>query len=164
MRRLKLEILAATVLLLATPSLSGLSAEADIEPRTARLQEYLEKRDLPVKVYAEDFIRAADENTLDWRLLPSISIVESTGGKHFKNNNVFGWANGEKRFGSVRHGIYRVAHHLGHGRPYRGKDLASKLATYNTNPEYRTKVMLLMKQIGPRDFRAKGPVTRPQGA
>lgn len=156
MRRLKLEILAATVLLLATPSLSGLSAEAKFDPRTARLHEYLEKRDFPVKIYAADFIRAADENSLDWRLLPSISIVESTGGKYFKNNNVFGWANGDKRFGSVRHGIYQVAHQLHHGRPYRGKDVSGKLAAYNADPEYRAKVLRLMNQIGPPQFTAKG--------
>lgn len=156
MRRWKLEILAATTLLLATPSLSGLSAEMKVDPRTARLYEYLEKRDLPVKIYAADFVRAADEYSLDWRLLPSISIVESTGGKYFKNNNVFGWANGEQRFGSVRHGIYRVAHQLHHGRAYRGKDVPAKLATYNSNPEYRAKVLRLMDQIGPRDFEPKG--------
>jgi flagellum-specific peptidoglycan hydrolase FlgJ len=164
MRRLKLEILAATTLLLATPSLSGLGAEAKIDPRIARLREYLDKRDFPVKVYAQDFVQAADENKLDWRLLPSISIVESTGGKHLKNNNVFGWANGEHKFSSVRHGIYRVAHQLNHGRAYRGKDVAAKLATYNTNPEYRTKVMLVMKQIGPAEFGASRPAARPRGA
>jgi hypothetical protein len=162
MRRWNLEILAATVLLLATPSLSGLSADAKIDPRAARLHEYLEQRDLPVKTYVEDFVRAADQNALDWRLLPSISIVESTGGKHFKNNNVFGWANGDKRFGSVRHGIYRVAHHLGHSRHYRGKTIAAKLATYNTNPEYRLKVLRLMDQIGPREFGRPGPSGRPR--
>jgi hypothetical protein len=152
MRRLNLEILAATMLLLATPSLSGVSAEAKVDPRVARLHDYLERKDLPARTYAADFVLAADEYALDWRLLPSISIVESTGGKHFKNNNILGWANGEKRFGSVRHGIYRVAHQLCHSRVYRGKDVHEKLSAYNPNPAYREKVLRLMKQIGPEDF------------
>jgi hypothetical protein len=149
---MKLEFLAATTLLLATPSLSGVSAEAKIDPRVARLNDYLGDKSFPVKLYSEDFVRAADANALDWRLLPSISIIESTGGKHFKNNNVLGWANGDKRFGSVRHGIYRVAHQLTHGRPYRGKDLSGKLAAYNSNPEYRQKVLRVMNHIGPETF------------
>ncbi len=153
MRRLTTEILAATTLLLATPSLSGLSAEARIDPRVARLNEYFGSRNLPASEYAEDFIKAADQNALDWRLLPSITMVESTGGKYYKNNNVLGWANGDRRFPTVRSGIYLVAHRLKNSRHYRGKDIQRKLAAYNSNPEYRTKVLRVMRQIGPSDFR-----------
>lgn len=155
MKRLTIEILAATGILLVSPSLSGLSAEARIDPRMACLNEFLGKKNLPVHKYSEDFIKAADQNSLDWRLLPSISIVESTGGKHYKNNNVFGWNNGEKRFHTVQHGIYRVAHHLKHSRHYRGKDVRKKLATYNPNPEYSSKVLAVMRQMGPATFRSR---------
>ena len=61
------------------------------DPRLRRLEEFFAKRDCPLRAAAADFLIAADQNALDWRLLPSISMVESSGGKDYRNNNVFGW-------------------------------------------------------------------------
>jgi hypothetical protein len=93
---------------------------------------------------------AADQNQLDWRLLPSISMVESSGGKVYTNNNVFGWDSCRERFTSVRAGIHFVAAQLGRSRRYKGKDIDSKLQMYNPLPEYSQRVKAVMRSIGTR--------------
>ena len=62
--------------------------------RLARLQAFFGKSDCPAKAYSDEFLTTADRYDLDWRLLPSISYVESTGGKSARNNNLFGWDSG----------------------------------------------------------------------
>jgi|SRR5665213_1591101 len=128
------------------------------DPRLSRLQKFFGDRDCPLRDSAKDFLIAADQNQLDWRLLPSISIIESSGGKDYTNNNVFGWASCKERFTSVRAGIHYVAAQLGKSRRYRGKDIDSKLQTYNPLPEYSQRVKAVMRAIGsssqPRVFAA----------
>ena len=128
------------------------------DPRLSRLQKFFGDRDCPLRDSAKDFLVAADQNQLDWRLLPSISIIESSGGKDYTNNNVFGWASCKERFTSVREGIHFVAAQLGKSRKYKGKDLDSKLQTYNPVPDYPQKVKAVMRAIGsyaqPRVFAA----------
>jgi hypothetical protein len=98
---------------------------------------------------ASDFIQAADDNHLDWRLLPSISVIESGGGKSFKNNNLFGWGNGDLSFPTIRAGIHQVAFKLGRSSLYRNQDSFGKLHYYNPNPEYAVKVVEVMDTISP---------------
>ncbi len=128
------------------------------DPRLSRLQKFFGDRDCPLRDSAKDFLIAADQNHLDWRLLPSISIIESSGGKDYTNNNVFGWASCRERFTSVRAGIHYVAAQLGKSRRYRDKDIDSKLQTYNPLPEYSQRVKAVMRAIGsssqPRVFAA----------
>jgi hypothetical protein len=92
-------------------------------------------------------VLAADQHNLDWRLLPSLSLVESTGGKAYKNNNIFGWNNGDTKFRSVREGIFVVASRLKRARQYRGKGLDAKLHTYNPAADYPAKVKSAMRRI-----------------
>jgi hypothetical protein len=126
------------------------------DPRLLRIKQYFLERDCPAHVYAEDFVTAADQNNLDWRLLPSLSMVESTGGKASRNNNMFGWDNGDTRFRTSREGIYRVASRLNRSHLYRNKNLDGLLRTYNPRPEYRTAVMAVMEQLGPLDLVPEG--------
>jgi hypothetical protein len=126
------------------------------DPRLIRLKHYFLERDCPAHVYAGDFILAADQNDLDWRLLPSISMVESTGGKATKNNNMFGWDNANHRFVSHREGIYRVAARLRHSHFYRNKDLDGILNTYNPRKEYADRVKAVMAQLGPAQLAPEG--------
>jgi hypothetical protein len=118
------------------------------DPRLSRLQKFFGDRDCPLRDVAKDFLIAADQNHLDWRLLPSISMIESSGGKYYGNNNVFGWGSAKDKFPSVRAGIQYVATQLGKSRRYKGKDLDSKLQTYNPLPEYSQKVKAVMRAIG----------------
>jgi hypothetical protein len=120
------------------------------DPRLSQLQKYFGDRDCPLRDAAKDFLIAADQNELDWRLLPSISIIESSGGKDYRNNNVFGWDSCKERFTSVRAGIHYVAAQLGQSRRYKGKDIDSKLQMYNPLPEYSQRVKAVMRAIGSR--------------
>src|SRR5579863_6768845 len=100
------------------------------DPRLQQLRHYFAKRDCPLRDSAEDFLIAADQNELDWRLLPSISMVESSGGKDYRNNNVLGWDSCRERFTSVQAGIHYVAARLAKSKMYRDKGLDEKLQTY----------------------------------
>lgn len=120
------------------------------DPRLSRLQKFFGDRHCPLRDQAKDFLIAADQNHLDWRLLPSISFVESSGGKTYTNNNVLGWASCKEKFSSVRAGIHYVAAQLGKSSRYKGKDTDSKLHTYNPTPEYSQRVKAVMRVIGSR--------------
>lgn len=120
------------------------------DPRLARLKKFFAERDCPLKDSARDFLVAADQNALDWRLLPSISIIESSGGKDYRNNNVFGWNSCKEHFPSVRAGIHYVAAQLGKSRRYKGMDVKHKLQMYNPLPEYPGRVEAVMRAIGSR--------------
>jgi hypothetical protein len=119
------------------------------DPRLRRLEEFFAKRDCPLRAAAADFLIAADQNALDWRLLPSISIIESSGGKDYRNNNVFGWDSCRESFSSVRAGIHFVAAQLAQSKRYRDKTLEKKLQTYNPNPDYPHKVKAVMRALAP---------------
>jgi hypothetical protein len=136
----------------ADPDSRLLEISVPTDPRLLRIKQYFLERDCPAHVYAEDFVTAADQNNLDWRLLPSLSMIESTGGKASKNNNMFGWDNGDTGFRSSREGIYRVASRLNRSRLYRNKSLDAMLRTYNPRAEYRTAVKAVMTAIGPGDL------------
>jgi hypothetical protein len=125
--------------------------------RYLKLRTFMDRYDCPVRHLAQDFLAASDRNHLDWRLLPSISLVESGGGKVYRNNNIMGWANGKKRFASVPAGIHHVAHALRHAGPYRHKDLDALLLTYNPNPIYPKRVKGFMKELGESTPAASGP-------
>jgi hypothetical protein len=118
------------------------------DPRLSRLKKYFADRDCPLKDSAQDFLLAADQNELDWRLLPGISMIESSGGKDYKNNNVFGWNSCKERFPSVRAGIHYVAAQLGKSNRYKDKDVNRKLHIYNPLPDYSQRVQAVMRTIG----------------
>lgn len=128
------------------------------DPRLSRLKKFFSDCDCPLKDSAKDFLLAADQNELDWRLLPSISFIESSGGKDYRNNNVFGWDSCKERFPSVRAGIHYVAAQLGRSNRYKGKDVDGKLQIYNPVPQYSQRVKAVMRAIGsysqPRMFAA----------
>jgi hypothetical protein len=142
--------------LLAVPSVSDYAQRADIsryanDPRLTRLQEFMDTVDSPITHLAEDFLLAADRYQLDWRLLPSISLVETGCGKTATRNNIFGWNEGKRRFATVREGIHEVASRLAESKLYRGKDLNHILATYNRHPGYGRLVKSVMRRLGPLD-------------
>jgi hypothetical protein len=121
------------------------------DPRSKTLQRFFRKANCPAQKYSDVFLEAADANDLDWRLLPSISFVESTGGKQAKNNNLFGWDSGRAEFPSPIAGIHEVGSRLAHSELYRDKDVDEILAIYNPNAEYAEKVKAVMRQISPSE-------------
>ena len=121
------------------------------DPRLKTLQKFFRKAGCPAQKYSAVFLEAADTYDLDWRLLPSISFVESTGGKAAKNNNLFGWDSGRAEFPSPIAGIHTVGYRLAHSELYRDKDVDQILATYNPNVEYAEKVKSVMRRISPSE-------------
>ena len=118
--------------------------------REAILRKFLKDNHCPDQEYANVFISEADINGLDWRLLPSLALVESGGGRKARGNNLFGWANGKSTFTSISEAIHHVARVLAHGPAYQGKDLIGKLMTYNHGPNYHAMVQDIMNQIAPQ--------------
>src|ERR1700674_1096724 len=84
------------------------------DPRFDTLTKFFHKSDCPAEKYSAEFLKAADANALDWRLLPSLSFVETSGGKGARNNNLFGWDSGRTHFPSPAAGIHAVGYHLKH--------------------------------------------------
>lgn len=122
-------------------------SEHSQDPRLSRLRLFLERANSPIKYLAKDFLIASDRHNLDWRLLPSICLIETGAGRTAEKNNIFGWDSGRKAFASVRDAIYLVASRLGGSKLYRDKNLDQVLATYNPYPDYPDKVKSVMRQV-----------------
>ena len=123
--------------------------------RCDALVKFFKKYSSPLGKYAGDFLLAADKHHLDWRLLPSISMVESSGGKYYSYGNVFGWNSGRARFRSISAGIHYVAAQFGNSSIYSGKDTLGILRQYNpARSAYPKKVMLYIDQI-PEEIAAR---------
>ena len=121
------------------------------DPRLSRLKSFFSRAGCPAAAYARIFLEAADDYALDWRLLPSISFLESTGGKAAPRNNIFGWNSGRAAFESPQAAIHEVGYTLAHSRLYRDKDLDSLLTTYNSDPSYADRVKWVMRRISPSE-------------
>src|SRR3989338_10148217 len=81
----------------------------EADERTRILADYFAKYNSPFEYHAQDFIDAADEYDVDWKLVPSIAGVESTFGKRTYGYNAWGWGiYGDQtlNFASWRTGIY----------------------------------------------------------
>ncbi len=92
-------------------------SKADIyskDPRVIRLKSYLESHKSPLADYSYVFVANADKYDLDWRLVPSITGVESTFGKRIPKGsfNAYGWANGDYHFSSWEDSIEHVSKSL----------------------------------------------------
>jgi hypothetical protein len=121
------------------------------DSRLETLRKFFRKCDCPAEMYSTVFLEAADDYALDWRLLPSLSYIESTGGKAARNNNLFGWDSGRAHFPSPTAGIHAVAYHLAHSALYKDKNLDKLLATYNHSAAYARKVKSVMQRIAPSE-------------
>jgi len=139
-------MLSAPVAVTNTETL-GAAAQYQNDPRLESLKKFFRQGDCPAQHLSAEFLRAADRHNLDWRLLPSISLVESGGGRVANNNNLFGWDSGRAIFTSVRAGIHEVAAHLGTSKLYRNKDVDGILRTYNPNANYSGIVKSVMRRI-----------------
>jgi hypothetical protein len=64
-----------------------------IDNRVQTLRAFLHEYDSPLEAEAGTFIREADKNALDWRLVAAIAGTESTFGQHVPSYsfNAWGW-------------------------------------------------------------------------
>ena len=121
------------------------------DPRFTILSKFFHKLECPAEKYSAVFLEAADKYALDWRLLPSLSFVETTGGKSARNNNFFGWDSGRAQFPSPAAAIHAVGYRLKYSSLYINKKLDKLLAVYNPDVEYGPKVKSVMRRISPTE-------------
>jgi hypothetical protein len=122
------------------------------DPRLTCLRNFFGQSDCPAGKLSHVFLEVSDRYGLDWRLLPSLSFVESTGGKYALDNNLFGWNSGRAAFSSAAASIRSVAHSLAHSTLYRGKDVDGILKTYNQKASYALAVKEVMQRIAPTAY------------
>lgn len=125
--------------------------EYRMDPRLEALRTFFTEMHCPAIAVSEVFLQVADAYGLDWRLLPSISVIESTGGKAARNNNLFGWDAGKAEFASLSEAIQGVAYSLATSNLYKDKSLDGILRTYNPNREYARRVKSVMERISPSE-------------
>ena len=115
--------------------------------RAANLHQFFSKYKCPEPHNEDAYVQAANTYNLDYRLLPSISLQESTCGKHYRLSNYWGWNSARTGFESVPSGIDYVSRQLAEGKYYKDKSIKDKLRSYNPEPSYTVKIMRLMGEI-----------------
>lgn len=115
------------------------------------VQQLLIKHNSPMVDNAQDFVEAAEQYNLDWRLVVSISGVESTFGKHIAPNtfNPFGWGGGYIKFSSWREAIYTVSKGLSENYVADGLDTPLKMQRRYAPPSstWGSKVNYFMQKL-----------------
>jgi len=116
--------------------------------KVAAVKKFFNSYNAPLAANAEDFVRAAELYGIDYRLLPAISMVESTGGKKlFRPYNPFGW--GRSGYASFKEAIYDVAR--GMARYYKSGLKRPEAIAYRYNPvtpeSWGRKVRSLMNKM-----------------
>lgn len=120
------------------------------DQRCVSLQRFFERYGSGLAKQAAAFLATADEHKLDWRLLPGIAMVETSGGKHSKRNNVFGWNSGRTGFASIEAGIRFVGGRFAASPLYRGRTAMGILRAYNpARAKYPPKVTRFMLELHP---------------
>lgn len=87
------------------------------DARSKIIENFFKGYQSPLADKADSFVKVADKYDLDWRLLPSIAMQESNGGKKVVKNshNPFGfgiWGNLVVRFAGWEEAIERVGRSL----------------------------------------------------
>ncbi|MDO8618980.1 MAG: hypothetical protein Q7R49_03500 [Candidatus Daviesbacteria bacterium] len=135
----------------ATQSVTTVDAR-QLDTRAQILRDYLQRYDSPLQNHAQDFVDAADQYGLDWKLVASISGVESTFGKFIPGGyNAWGWGvygNQALGFNSWKDGIYTVSKGLKEG--YVDKGLTDPLAmnrVYAASPVWGSHVSYFLQDL-----------------
>ena len=130
--------------------------EQSVMERAEKIKAYYNTHNLPLADYSVEFVEAADTYGIDWRLLPAIGFIESTGGKfacQTASYSPFGWGSCKINFDSYEHAIEVVAMNLGGHNPnteyfYKDKSMKEVLYAYNSViPSYRAKILKEMERI-----------------
>ncbi len=122
------------------------------------IDSYFESRNMPLAGFGLKMVLEAQNNDIDWRLLPAIAIRESSGGKNICGNNPFGWGSCKIHFDTVDEAIETIAWNLGGNNPntekyYNLNDTRHKLHHYNGTVirRYEDQVLSIMDQINNTD-------------
>jgi hypothetical protein len=125
------------------------------DERVVKVQAILLKHRSPLAEYADTFVREADRNNLDWKLVVSIAGLESTFGKFVPNNshNAWGWgiptgASSGIGFQNWEEGIATVSRGLKTRYVDRGLITPEQMGpVYAASPVWSDKVRYFMNQI-----------------
>jgi len=123
----------------------------DEDWRLLKLKEFLKEHSSPLLLWSEVFIESADDYGIDWRLLPAISGIESSFGKHLIDNsfNAYGWDGGYYRFADWPQSIQLMSQFLRERYYDRGLDTPQKIGSVYAppTPSWGSRVNSIMKQI-----------------
>ena len=158
---LSILIIAKTPNVSAAENSSGSSAMllnpgVDTAPdnRVKILEEFLKQYNSPLVPHAVDFVRYADEYDLDWKLVASISGLESTFGKAIPYNSYNGWGWGIYgdnmiRFSSWTEGIKTVSECLrkNYINKWGADDVYEIGKFYAASPTWADRVTYFMEKI-----------------
>lgn len=129
------------------------TGENTFDYRVYSLEKYLKSHNSPLSEYADEFVAAADEYDMDYRMVPAIAGVESTFGKRIPKNsyNAYGWANGEYSFTSWEDSIDHVTMTLRKNYMNKGATSVNRIARIYAPPSttWGSKVKFFMKKIDP---------------
>ncbi|MFZ2205304.1 MAG: hypothetical protein WAV23_01820 [Minisyncoccia bacterium] len=123
------------------------------------IDTYFKEHGMPLEGMGMKMVQEAEKNDIDWRLLPAISVRESTGGLHACKKVKFsfmGWGSCKINFKSNEESIEIVARNLGGNNPntdhhYADKTTKQILQKYNPPsivPHYAEQVIKIMDNIG----------------
>jgi len=131
--------------------------------KAAKIDAYFGKYDLPLSGYGMAMVQAADKWGIDWRLLPALAKLETTGGKNLCKNpkatfNPFGYGSCTIGFSSFEHSFDVVAKTLSGNGPktsslYKDKSIEKILEVYNPpatpgiTPNYHKLAFKIMDEI-----------------
>lgn len=131
--------------------------EKKVDPRIARLETFFDQYNCPEPHNTELYILTADKYNIDWRLLPAISLKESTCGKFvphwcpksLKSNNYWGYQ--RSCYKSSAEGIENILYEMRNESPWAklNGNVDKILYLYNGTVEraYPGRVIKIMNQI-----------------
>ena len=132
-----------------TPQVKNLKQADDL--RVAALERVFTKYDSPLTPYAKDYVAMADKHSVDWKLLPAISGLESTFGKQLINGtyNAYGWGSGTIYFKNWVDGIETIDKSLreNYMDKWKATDVWSIGPIYAESPTWSVRVNHFMNEI-----------------
>lgn len=130
------------------------------EEKAAKIDAYLEKRNMPLAGNGMKMVLEAEKNGLTWTMIPAIAVRESTGGRFACKKypeNAWGWHSCKAGLGgSTESAIELMALHLSGNHPktarYYGNKETNKAILQTYNPpsvveKYADQVIVIMDQI-----------------
>ncbi len=133
-----------------------------LKAQAAAIDFYFEAHNMPLKGSGTKMAEVADKYGLDWRLIPAISVRESTGGRfacRSVTHSYFGWGSCRINFKSKDEAIESIARNLSGNNPNtdhhypKGSSIKDILKKYNSViPAYTAQVLKIMDTIGVKDL------------
>ena len=118
--------------------------------RVAALQNVLKKYDSILVPEAENFVHYADKHGIDWRLLASISGLESGFGAQYVHGsyNAYGWGGGYLYFENWEDGINTISLALRKNYYDHGADTVAKIGPiYAASPYWSSRISSYIEEI-----------------